>query len=148
MKSLGRRITIVQQSIFIETAMRFVEAYREIEGANLKAVYLFGSVFRGEASFGYSDIDLHAFVESTQNFDQYAPFQAKFDIESPGIIGFAMPMQVQRAKENRYLAFRIRWDSLLLTHEDVFEGIPTPEADRTMAKDLLPSVLELANFAS
>ena len=147
-ESLERRISKIQQSIFIQTARRFVEAYQEIEGANLKAVYLFGSVFRGEASLGYSDIDLHAFVESTPNFDKHVPIQAKFEIESPGIIGFAMPMQVQPAKENKYLAFRIRWDSLLLTDGDVFEGIPTPEADRTMAKELFPSVLELANFAS
>ncbi len=97
---------------------------------------------------GFSDIDLHAFVDQPPRHDRYPDMRRVLHAECPEIEGFPAPMARSLVEQNDALTFRLHWDARLLTGDDLRTGNPGPPPDRAMARRLFPAVRDLAWFAA
>ncbi len=135
-----------------------VECYREVYGATLVAVYYIGSVHRGEAVLGLSDIDIRAFVSKppppeareclyTISDTRLAPWPHASDAMTQArtleerFAGARPDASAQERRLYRLLTFSLRYDSTRAYGEDVLVGQPVSVPDSAFARQFLCSAL-------
>ncbi len=135
-----------------------VECYREVYGGTLVAVYYIGSVHRGEAVLGLSDIDIRAFVSKPPppaarerlyaiSDTRLAPWPHASDAMTQArtleerFAGARPGASAQERRLYRLLTFGLRYDSTRAYGEDVLVGHPVPAPDAAFARQFLCSAL-------
>ena len=129
-------------------------AYLRHFGDRLVAVYVWGSVHRGEAVAGVSDLDLHAFVGGAPDAADEAWFQTMRHVlaaQYPGTFGLSRPLIAADwlGGESAAMHFRLRYDATRLWGAD---RLPAPESlppiDRAFGAGSFESVRALSRFAA
>ncbi|MBC7807295.1 MAG: hypothetical protein H7145_14230 [Akkermansiaceae bacterium] len=155
----------IEAPFFRAAITSHVAEYVRHFGRRLVAVYVWGSVHRGEAVPGVSDLDLHAFIR-----DQLSPadeewFQKErhpLEARFPGTLGLSRPLPLEMLRAglrdeatvparnlSRSLAFRLRHDGMLLWGEDLLpEPKLLPAFDKEFGTGGFESQRDLARWAA
>lgn len=140
-----------------------VAAYREIYGEGIAAVYVSGSVHRGEAVLGVSDLDAHAFGDVPDSLalretlvelagQRLAPWSLGI-----GSLGPPHPLdwlegarpgapEILRARYPFY-AFRLHYDATHVYGQDLLAGLPVPVPEAAFARAYVEDPAETVRLA-
>lgn len=143
---------------------RHVETYHDHFGPRLRAVYVWGSVHRGEAIRGVSDLDLHAFITDGRTSDDEVWFtraRAALDAEFPGLAGVSRPFSesvlLDGARPNadertrtiaQSLGFRLRYDATRIWGREIVPDAVVPTPNAAFGRGPFEAVRNLARFAA
>ncbi len=144
---------------------RRVLEYRTHFGDRLAAVYVRGSVHRGEAMLGVSDLDLFYFItDSFGEADKQWIEQLKKELnrEYPGLGGNTNPHPVQHAllhglqpeadedarTRSRFWRFYLHYDTTRVWGADLLAGLPESTPDPAWARLRFQSPYDLTRHAA
>ena len=143
----------ISDPYFREAVARHVDAYHAGCGDRLQAVYVWGSVRRGEAVRGVSDIDIHALVADGAGDDWYAAARAAMDAAYPGLGALSRPLLASLLSDASKpvacaFGFRLRHDATRVFGDDLVTDALVPTPDKAFARGAFSSVRDLARFAA
>jgi predicted nucleotidyltransferase len=142
----------IKEAVFRNAARRLVDEYRAHFGDRLVATYVWGSVHRGEAVPGVSDLDLFHFItDAMRPADQEWRLRLRRQLEGDevalgGATG-AHPVDILLANPSPAL-FRLRYDATLVWGRDLTEGLDIPTPDRWWAVMQFQSPWALTRYAA
>ena len=155
-----------QDAYFADVVERCVGECVGYFGERLVAIYVWGSVHRGEAARGVSDLDMEVFVSRADQADwewRNDQINDRLELEFPdlawGLIPHptaiadaphnASPTDTQRQQlRNRWWADTLVLDATLVFGEEVTKGLALAPPDGSMARFVFEPVLMLARHAA
>ncbi len=155
----------VADPFFRDAARQHVAEYVRHFGDRLVAVYVWGSVHRGEAVPGVSDLDLHAFIRDTPSPADEEWFQRErhgLEARFPETKGLSRPLPVASLLAGiqdgatvperaflRALGFRLCHDATLLWGINPLPDLAAlPAFDAEFGRQSFESARDLARFAA
>jgi predicted nucleotidyltransferase len=142
----------IKEAVLRNAARRLVDEYRAHFGDRLVATYVWGSVHRGEAVPGVSDLDLFHFItDAMRPTDQEWRLRLRQELDGDelalGGITRPHPVDILLADPSPAL-FRLRYDATLVWGRDLTAGLVLPTPDRGWAVMQFQSPRALTRYAA
>jgi predicted nucleotidyltransferase len=142
----------IKETTIRNAARRLVDEYRTHFGDRLVATYVWGSVHRGEAVLGVSDLDLFHFITDRMcpaDHEWRLRLRRELDGHELELGGVTRAHPVDMLLSDRSPAlFRLRYDATLIWGRDLTEGLDIPMPDRGWARMHFQSPWDLTRYAA